>query len=273
MPRERFAALAAREDTEIDLAEAALWIAAEEYEALDVSRYLARLDELAAAPELAGAADADPVRQIEQLNQFLFVTHGFAGNRQEYNDPRNSFLNEVLDRKAGIPITLAVVYMEVGRRAGLPIEGVGFPGHFLAKHAGGEEILVDPFHGRVVTRAECQQRLRAAAGRDVVLDPAVHLRAAMPREILVRMLTNLKHIGLGSEDFERAFGCSDRILLLVPDTPEELRDHALIAERLQYDAVALDDFRRLREVSPSAAMNPALDQKIAALEAKVGAYH
>lgn len=178
-----------------------------------------------------------------------------------------------LDRKAGIPITLALVYMEVGRRIGLDIEGVGFPGHFLAKFGGTDEILIDPFHGRIVSRAECEQRLRAVVGQEVALDPAVHLRAARPREILVRMLTNLKNIGLQSGAFERAFGASERILLLLPDTPEELRDHALIAERLRYDAVALDDFRRLREVSPRAAKSVELDRKIAALASKIGAFH
>ncbi len=128
--RERFAAVAARDDDDIDLAEAALLIAAEEYPDLDIAGYLRRLDALAGAEELSRVADSDPIRQVEQLIDFLCVTEGFSGNQERFNDPRNSFLNEVLDRRSGIPITLALVYMEVGRRIGLRMEGVGFPGHF-----------------------------------------------------------------------------------------------------------------------------------------------
>ena len=152
-PRDAFAESLRVPDERIDLARAALLIAAEEYPALDVARYLARLDELAGevAPRLAEARSA--AERVAVLNRFLFAEQGFAGNREHYEDPRNSFLNEVLDRCAGIPITLSLVYMEVARRAGVEVDGVGFPGHFLVKHGQrgpdrGRCLLRDRAHAR-----------------------------------------------------------------------------------------------------------------------------
>ena len=267
--RERFSAIAAQADEDIDLAEAALVIAAEEYDSLDIDYYLGRLDALAADEALAGAPASDPSERVSQLNRYLFDTCGFSGNRDQYEDPRNSFLNEVLERRSGIPISLALVYMEVGRRIGLPTAGIGFPGHFLVKVSGPEEIIVDAFHGRVVSLAECEQQLRAVTRSKVALDPEVHLRAATTREILARMLTNLKQIGLRGGEFERALGCSDRILLLIPGAPEELRDRALLNEKLQYYRAALEDFKQLAEVAPETRAGGGLDQKIAELEGRV----
>jgi regulator of sirC expression with transglutaminase-like and TPR domain len=218
-PRERFAELSGRADARLDLAECALLIAAEEYPSLDVGSYLLRLDALAerAGPPIAGADS--PMERVERLNRFLFVDEGFAGNRERYEDPRNSFLNEVLDRRRGIPITLSLVFTEVARRVGIPAWGVGFPGHFLVAVEADGRILVDPFDGRLIDAGVCQRRLEALLGAGAVLDAAVHLRAATPREILVRMLTNLKHVYLRERDFGRALGCCERILLLAPDDP------------------------------------------------------
>jgi hypothetical protein len=147
-PRDAFAEGLRRPDDRIDLARSALLIAAEEYPGLDVARYLTRLDELAreVAPRLCGARTAS--ERVAVLNRFLFAEHGFAGNREHYEDPRNSFLNDVLDRCAGIPITLSLVYIEVARRAGIAADGVGFPGHFLVKHVGRPDRGRRPFRGR-----------------------------------------------------------------------------------------------------------------------------
>jgi regulator of sirC expression with transglutaminase-like and TPR domain len=272
-PRECFARIARLPDEEIDLAEAALLIAAEEYPALDVASHLARLDALADAAgprvrEAEGAAD-----RVSRLNHFLFVDQGFTGNRERYDDPRNSFLNEVLDRRRGIPITLSVVYVEVARRLGLPVYGVGFPGHFIAKHEGSPEILIDPFFGRLLSEDECQQRLRALLGAQEVLNPGTHLRSATPREILVRMLGNLKHLHVKSADFGRALACCERILLLDPDAPLELRDRGVVFERLECFGAALADFERFLALAPDDESAPAVRAKLSGLEHQVLRLH
>ena len=272
-PRESFARIARLPDAEIDLAEAALLIAAEEYPSLDVASYLARLDALADAAgplvrEAEGAAE-----RVSRLNHYLFVEQGFSGNRASYEDPRNSFLSDVLDRALGIPITLSVVYVEVARRLELPVCGVGFPGHFLAKYEGSPEILIDPFFGRVLSEDECRQRLRALLGAQEVLDPGMHLRPATPREILVRMLGNLKHLYVRSADFGRALACCERILLLDPDAPLELRDRGVVYERLECFGAALADFERFLALAPDAESAPAVRVKLAGLERQVLRLH
>ena len=272
-PRESFEQIARRPDAEIDLAEAALLIAAEEYPSLDVGLYLARLDALAEAVAPRVRAVDDAAERVSRLNHYLFVEQGFSGNRERYDDPRNSFLNEVLDRARGIPITLAVVYVEVARRLELPVRGVGFPGHFLAKYEGPPDILIDAFFGRVLSEDDCQQRLRALLGDQEVLDRGTHLRPATPREILVRMLTNLKHLYVKTVDFGRALACCERILLLDPDAPLELRDRAVVYERLECFGAALADFERFLALAPDDESAPAVRAKLAGLERQVLRLH
>ena len=186
--RSQFGRIAALPDSRIDLAEAALWIAAEEYPGLDVGTYLARLADLADAADarLRGARGA--FERVERLNEFLYREVGFAGNRDDYYDARNSFLNEVLERRTGIPITLAIVYVWIARRIGVPAHGVGFPGHFLVRCDGPDEILIDPFTGAIVTRDDCDSRLRAAAGAEVPFDPRL-LEPTPARQILARQMS------------------------------------------------------------------------------------
>ena len=164
--RERFAELVSGSEADLDLAEAALLIAQEEQPELDVAAYLGRLDALADSvrsrlPEAASFADI-----IQALNTVLFEEEGLSGNQTDYHDPRNSFLNEVLDRKLGIPITLSLVYIEVGNRLGVPLVGVGFPGHFVVKYAGPDgETVLDPFQaGSRVSQAQMEDKLRAMYG-------------------------------------------------------------------------------------------------------------
>ena len=273
-PRQAFAALARRPDPDIPLAETALWVAAEEYPSLDVAGYLDRLDRLARelAPRLAGA-DTDWERAA-RLVRFLHGEKGFAGNREAYDDPRNSFLNEVLERGRGLPITLSIVYVEAGRRAGLAVAGIGFPGHFLARVGAGEmPIVIDAFDGRIATRSDCEARLKAALGTRVAFDPALHLRAATPREILVRLIGNLKHVYVRIRDYERALACCDRILMLVPDAPTELRDRALVYERLECFAAAAADFERFVEVMPPGEASAAAATRLSELRRRVGLLH
>ncbi|HVO95489.1 MAG TPA: transglutaminase-like domain-containing protein, partial [Terriglobales bacterium] len=161
-PYREFRQAVDRPEDLIDLGRAALTIALPDYPTLDIAACLAQLDELAVAVTQRGGAAADVYRLLAALNTVLFTERGFRGNRDNYFDPKNSFLNEVLARKTGIPITLSVVYVEVAQRIGLPLDGVGFPGHFLVKHAtGGEEIVIDPFAGgEVRSREDLEGMLR-----------------------------------------------------------------------------------------------------------------
>lgn len=272
-PREQFARLARQPDAKIDTALAALWIAAEEYPSLDPAVDLARLDALAAeaAPLLDGAWD-DPER-AERLLRFLHDERGFVGNEASYDDPRNSFLNEVLSRRTGIPITLSLVLVEVARRTGLPLRGVSFPGHFLVKLEGPQLCVLDAFHGRVLDLSDCRARLHAVLGLDAVFQPELHLRAATPREILVRMLTNLKHLYLRGRDFGRTLACSERILLLLPDSPVELRDRGLVYERLECYAAAAHDLERFLDLAPDDESAPAIRARLRALRSRPQRLH
>ncbi len=272
-PRERFAAAVRAPDSTLDLAECALLVAAEEYPDLDVAHYLGRLDALAEAAAVPIADARSDEQRVATLNRHLFVDLGFAGNQQHYEDPRNSFLNDVLDRGRGIPITLAIVYMEVGRRLGLPVEGVGFPGHFLAKYVGDTQIVIDPFFGRILSEPQCAARLRAALGPDVEWEPRIHLRAATPREILVRLLTNLKHLYFRQEDYGRTLAASERILLITPDAPLELRDRGLLYERFDCFAAASADFERFLELAPDDPTTGAIRERLASSRRRVGRLH
>lgn len=272
-PRDAFAESLLEPDERIDLARSALLIAAEEYPALDIARYLARLDELAGevAPRLSQARSA--AERVAVLNRFLFAEQGFAGNREHYEDPRNSFLNEVLDRCAGIPITLSLVYMEVARRAGVEVDGVGFPGHFLVKHGGRDAIVVDAFFQTVLTHEECQVRLAAVLGAAAQLQPELHLRKATAREILVRLLGNLKVLYVRSADFGRALACCERILLVTPDAPHELRDRGLVYEQLECFGAAAADLERFLELAPDDESAAAVRERLASLIQRLRQLH
>lgn len=252
---QRFAALAARPDDAIDVAEGALLIASEHTPDLDVAGYLRRLDDL--ADELRPALDAadDVLARVAALNDGLFEDLGFRGNHDDYEDPRNSFLNEVIDRRTGIPITLSIVYVEVARRLGLHASGIGFPGHFLAKieHVpapdGNDQLIVDPFFGRTLSLTECQDRLRQAMGSAAQLGPD-SLRTATPREILTRVLSNLKNNHLRRGEPLEALSCIDRILMLAPHASLEYRDRGLINEQLGFSEPARADLERFLQLAP-----------------------
>ncbi|HEY6004241.1 MAG TPA: transglutaminase-like domain-containing protein [Anaeromyxobacter sp.] len=249
--RARFAALLERDPLPLD--EAALAIALEEYPSLDMEEYLVRLDALA---ERARRLVPEPLRAASTLSALRRVLHeeeGLRGNEKDYYDPRNSFLNEVLDRKLGIPISLSVIWIEVARRAGLALEGVGFPGHFLVKYASpmGPEVFVDAFNGgEMLSAEECVARYRArAGGRD--LDRR-YLTAVAPRQILSRMLQNLKRIYVERRDDVRAFAVLDRILLVSPGQIEAVRDRGLVAARLGGGTAAAQDLEAYLARMPSA---------------------
>ncbi len=250
--RARFAALIARDPVPLD--EAVLAIAEEEYPALDVEEQLVRLDRLGERVRARAPARDRAATTLSALRLVLVEEEGFRGNDREYHDPRNSFLNEVLERKVGIPITLAVIWMEVARRAGLRLDGVGFPGHFLAKYAspGGTELFIDAFHGgELLSAEELVARYRArTGGRD--LDRR-YLEAVAPRQILARMLHNLRRIYLERKDDVRAWWVLDRLLMLTPGQLEALRDRGLVAARLGVAAAAVRDLETYLARAPAAA--------------------
>jgi regulator of sirC expression with transglutaminase-like and TPR domain len=248
--RAHFAELIELPEEEIPLAEAALWIAAEERPHVDVASCLLELEALADRARSRVDAALTGAERVARLNHSLFVDEGFRGNRDDYADPQNSFLDTVLDRRTGIPITLSLVYVEVARRIGLDAWGIGFPGHFLAKvRTPGEEIIVDPFYGCTLSLEGCEERLIQVAGEGARLDPEM-LRGARTREILQRILTNLKLLYVSHHEYEAALGCSERILMLVPDDPVELRDRGLVYRELECFGAALDDLQSFLERAP-----------------------
>ena len=254
--RERFTALVSGPEEDLDLAEAALLIAQEEQPDLDVAHYLKRLDQLADAVRTELPPSPTHNDTLKCLNTHLFFKEGLRGNTGAYYDPRNSFLNEVLETKAGIPITLSVIYMEVGRRLGLALVGIGFPGHFLVRYSGpdGEQIL-DPFLGGAnLSEAQLAAKLRSMYGENNPLAAQVSklLTPATKKEILTRMLGNLKGVYLNKGDFERALSVIDRMVLIRPDAATEFRDRGAVQQRLGRMQGAVRDFKKYLALAPDA---------------------
>lgn len=233
--REGFAAEARKPASLMRLDVAALLIGAEDeaYKSVEVEKYLALLDEVAS--DARAFLEVSQAGETESFNFFLFEQKRFAGNQLDYYDPRNSFLHEVIDRRVGIPITLSVVYMEVGRRAGLDVEGISLPGHFIVRVrelGQPEPLLVDPFHGVLLTREDCQDRLDTVYDGMVTLSEE-HMQTATTTEILVRMLRNLKAVYARSNLYRQALACVERILLLTPEDFGEHRDLGALLARLE----------------------------------------
>ncbi|MCE2390616.1 MAG: tetratricopeptide repeat protein [Proteobacteria bacterium] len=259
-------------DERIDLLRSALEIASPEYESLDAGRYVGRLEELAEELRPRFEETADGQAQLGCISRFLYDEKGFAGNSQDYYDLRNSYLNEVLERRTGIPITLAIVYIELAARLDLDVRGVGFPGHFLVKCPAGGETIVDPFDGRILTQEDCETRFRAVVGDALPFGPR-YLEASPKRGILARVLGNLKHIHLSHNDFERALGCSHRILLLLPDDPGELRDRGLLHARLECFAPAVADLERFLLFAPEDPAAQAVEAQLSKLRERAYSVH
>jgi regulator of sirC expression with transglutaminase-like and TPR domain len=191
---------------------------------------------------------------IATLNAYLYEELGFSGNREHYDDPRNSFLNEVLDRRLGIPISLAAVYLEIGRRAGLRLEGVNFPGHFLVRAPAGpddmEDVIVDPFHaGALLSEVDCRHLLRQHVGEDAAFEPGL-LATATRQHIVVRMLVNLKRLYVRMRSFPQARAIADLLLAVDPSALAELRDRGLLAYHMEDFAAALKDLEAYLRLMP-----------------------
>lgn len=241
------------EDQRVNLAEAALVIAAEEYPRLDVEGYLEKLDLFGDIVRDQAADARDAMDFISAINAALFERLGFRGNRDAYYDPRNSFLNEVIDRRTGIPITLTVVYVEVARRVGFPVKGVGLPFHFIAKHeAASGDIYIDPFNeGRVLGRHACAELVANVSGSEVEFRNE-HLKAVGNKQILTRMLSNLLGI-YSTTDHRRALAAIERILLINPDSTPHIRDRGLLLAAVGDSARAILELERYLALAPQAA--------------------
>jgi regulator of sirC expression with transglutaminase-like and TPR domain len=248
--------LASLGDDELPLLGTALLIARDEYPDLDAARYWAQVDTYATALRPQLERDIDLPARLTAINKYLFDEIGFAGNNVQYDDPRNSYLNQVVDRKLGIPISLAVIQIEVTRRLGMPLDGISFPGHFLVRLPVDDGILVlDPYNkGRPVSAEELRERASPHLGGHApddqqllqILAPATH------RMILMRMLRNLKGLYLEQGDWARVARTADRLLKLSPDTAEALRDRGLAYRELGHAQGARDDLARYLQLLPEA---------------------
>ena len=246
-------------DQQIDLAKAALYIAQEEYPNLDIDEYLNALEVMADEAQERLPTERYPLRIIQSLNQYFYEDLGFTGNTQDYYDPRNSFLNEVIERRTGIPITLSLVYLEVARRLDFPMIGINMPGHFLIRPEFEDaEIFVDAFNrGEILFKQDCEVRLAQIYGHPMQLEPSF-LASVSSRAFLARMLRNLKYIYLNRKDFSKALSAVEQILLLFPDDPLELRDRGLIYYQQGNTMKASRDLEIYLAILPNAEDAPAI---------------
>ena len=267
MTTDRFAELVAGSRDEFSLAEACLMIAGDAYPGLDVNHYLGEIERMAARLRGRLRQMSDAEEKVIALNQFLFEDLGFSGNVKDYYDPRNSYLNEVIDRRCGIPISLSILYMEIGRKIGLPLTGVSFPGHFLVRFSlRGSTLVLDPFAGgaplsesdlrsllKRVIAGSGRAGLRSAADAAAELPLDQFLEPAGHRQVLARLLRNLKGIYREKDEPQRLLQIINRTLAVTPDDHAELRDRGLVYHRLEAFRAALQDLRDYLERDPEAA--------------------
>jgi regulator of sirC expression with transglutaminase-like and TPR domain len=240
--RQTFQQLVTLPDGAIPLAEAALLLACEEYPQLEISPYVDQLDEIASRIRPHVYEGASPLDKVAAINEVLFNQFGFRGNSDDYFDPRNSYLNDVLDRRLGIPITLSAVYLEVARRLNYPIFGVGMPGHFIVKYADRDhEFFLDPFEcGTLLTVDDCREKIQSQYGDAIEFSDRLLARAG-PRQILSRMLNNLKKIYVDSQSFDKALSIVDMMLMVQPNDLEQYRDRGLLKVQLRrFESAARD---------------------------------
>lgn len=270
----RWREIVAGPEEEIDLAEAALVIAAHEYPGLDVMACLARIDEWGRTLKRRLRPDISPADALVTLNHYVFDELGFAGNAADYYDPRNSYLNDVIERRLGIPITLSLLYIEIGRRIGLALHGVSFPGHFLARCAARDGFVVlDPYaRGASLGIEDLRQRLRVMrGGAEPPRDLIQHLLApAGKKEILARLLRNLRAIYLERRDLLRALAAADRIIEVAPRIADEYRERAGIYHDLECFRAALSDLRDYLMLKPGAEDAEAVQRRVSELQEIAG---
>lgn len=271
-PLEYFASLVA-DDAQLPFLEAAVSIAQDDDPRLDVQAVLAEIDALADRLRRRLPADAGALQRLRALNQYFFQELGFGGNVNHYDDPRNSYLHEVLATRRGIPISLAVLYIELALQNGLDARGISFPGHFLVKvRLSQGEVVIDPFSGQSLTREALDERLvpyrqRLGGMTDAELPLGLFLQTATPREVLARMLRNLKAIHRSAHDEGRLLAVLDRLVVLLPDDWSERRDRGLLRADLGATFEAAEDLASYLDHCPEAADRRALAERLQALRA------
>lgn len=276
---EYFASLVA-DDASLSLVEAAVSIAQDDYPQLDTQAVLAEIDALAVRLKQRFPADAVPVQRLRWLNRFFFQELGFAGNVNHYYDPDNSYLHRVLDTRRGIPITLAILYIELASQIGLTARGVSFPGHFLIKlrmATGSQqgEVVIDPFTGHSLSRDELAELLapykrnRGLQG-DFDVPLGLFLQAATAREVVARMLRNLKEVHRSAQDVRRLLQVQERLVVLLPQGWEERRDRGLLYADLGLDSAAVRDLSSYLEHAPDASDRALIADRLATLRGDGG---
>ena len=270
-PLEYFATLVA-EDESLSLVEAAVAIAQDDDPQLDTQAVLSKIDSLADRLKRRVPADAGPRQRLHTLNHFFFQELGFAGNVNNYYDPGNSLLSTVLETRRGIPITLAVLYIELATQIGLSARGVSFPGHFLVKlRMPSGEVVIDPFTGQSLSREELDELLapyKRKRGLEGEFDAplGLFLQAAPPRDVLARMLRNLKEIQRAAEDWPRLLAVQERLVVLLPQAWEEWRDRGLCFAEMGIDSAAADDLKFYLKNCPNADDRAAINERLAGLK-------
>jgi len=256
----------------LDVVEAALFVAAEEYPELDVDAELQRVRQIAAEGARRVAALTNPFARLHGLSAWLFDELGFHGDRDDYDDPRNSYINQVLERRVGIPLTLSILFMEVACAAGFVARGVALPGHFVVRvERDGRTIFVDPFHrGQVITEEDCRSLVSRSTGRPWLFQPAL-LAGTTERAMLARMLLNLKHVYLTAGDYTRALWSVERLLLLTPDDSGEVRDRGLLRAHLGRPVAAIEDLERYLMLAPGAPDLRSVEDRLVRLRRRLAA--
>ena len=264
--RQDFVQMVQRPEQAIELARTALLVAAESDPRVDIEREVGQLDRWAG--ELGSRLDPswNNLQKLARLRSFVFEELGFRGDRTDYYSPSNSLLHEVLERRRGIPITLAIIMLELGWRVGIPFEGVGFPGHFLVRLTGEpRDLLLDPYkRGMSVHEEDCRQMLNEATGGALEFEHAL-LASVTKREMIVRLLNNLKSAYLRKGDDELALSAVDRLLVLAPDDLQETRDRGLLLFRLDRWGPALDCLRAYLDGTPAAPDREQMESHVATL--------
>jgi regulator of sirC expression with transglutaminase-like and TPR domain len=271
-PLDYFAALVA-DDQQFSQLEAAVAVAHAALPELDVQGVLSAIDALAVKLKNRIPADAAPLQRLRLLNRYFFQELGFAGNVNDYYAPENSYLHRVLDSRRGIPITLALIYIEIAQQIGLEARGVSFPGHFLIKLKMPQgEVVIDPFNGRSLSRDDLEERIEPYRRRhglvgDAEVPLGLFLQTATPRAVIARMLRNLKEIHRGAEEWPALLAVMQRLVILLPDDWDERRDRGLVRAELGDDDGAVQDLAAYVEHSPGADDVRAISDRIGELRA------
>jgi regulator of sirC expression with transglutaminase-like and TPR domain len=261
--RAEFIRMLSRPDNDFDLAHAALLVAAESHPQLDVQSELERIETWGEELRQHVEPSFNNLQKLARLRRFAFDHLGLRGDRQDYYSPRNSLLHEVMSRRKGVPLTLSILFLELGWRIGMPIEGVGFPGHFLVRLSGEEEdLIIDPFSRGMIAHEEDRRRmLRQISGGRLEYDSAM-LASVSKRDIIARLLRNLKAAYLRESDDEGALAAVERLLVIYPDDPEETRDRGLLRYRLRQFGLAVEDLSRYLSARPEAADREGIEQHV-----------